>query len=223
MDGIFVTGTDTGIGKTTVSAGLLKLLYGYKKVAYWKPVQTGTVIGDDTQDVRELTELPEAAYLTPEMRFVDPVAPYEAAKKWKQKIDIDLLAERFKQYNKEGFVIVEGAGGLLVPLTETELQDALIKKLGLPVLIVAANQLGTINQTLLTIKQCRASGIEVLGVVLSRSGRFAGLGNKESIERYGNVEVLAELPEQTDRRAVVGAVSAHPRLRKLFGVAELPE
>ncbi|MCB0405971.1 MAG: dethiobiotin synthase [Bdellovibrionales bacterium] len=223
MDGIFVTGTDTGIGKTTVSAGLLKLLYGYKKVAYWKPVQTGTVIGDDTHDVRELTELGEDAYLAPEVRFADPVAPYEAAKKWKQTINLDALTQRFREHARDRFVIVEGAGGLLVPMTETELQDTFIRKLGIPALIVAADQLGSINHTLLTINQCRASGIEILGVVLSRSGHGNAMGNKASIERYTNVKVLAELTEQNDRRAVVAAVSAHPVLRKLFGVAELPE
>src|SRR4051812_4109951 len=96
MDGIFVTGTDTGVGKTTVSAGLLALLHG-KNAVYWKPVQTGTVIGDDTEEVKALTEFGPESYMVPAYRFPDPVAPSIAAVKWKKPISMDTLLEEWKK------------------------------------------------------------------------------------------------------------------------------
>lgn len=223
MEGIFVTGTDTQVGKTTVSAGLLKLLHGSRKVSYWKPIQTGTVIGDDTQDVKLLTALEADVFLEPKYRFAEPIAPYLAAKQWGRSIDLGTIVEAFNQYKAEGrFILVEGAGGFLVPLTEKELQNELVKKLKLPVILVSPNKLGTINNTLLTVNALRADGIDVLGVILTKSRQAAGKGNAECIARYGGVSVLAEFDETSDRKTTVGQVSCHPDLRKLFNVSAIP-
>jgi len=88
MDGIFVTATCTEVGKTTISAGLLRLMHGHRKVAYWKPIQTGTVIGDDTNDVKELTEFGKEYFLDPVYRLPETLAPYLAARAFGKKIDL---------------------------------------------------------------------------------------------------------------------------------------
>ena len=80
--GVFVIGVDTGVGKTTLCAGLLKMLVGSRKVAYWKPVQTGTIVGDDTKDIRKATQLSDDYFVEPAYRFPDPLSPHFAARKW---------------------------------------------------------------------------------------------------------------------------------------------
>lgn len=223
MDGVFVTATDTGVGKTTVAAGLLKLLHGSRNVCYWKPIQTGTVIGDDTKDVIELTELGSDAFMDPGYRFADPVAPYLAARAWKKEIDIERLVKLFNEAKTAGkFIITEGAGGVLVPLSKEVLLIDLIEKLKIPVLLVAPDTLGTINQTLLTVNALREKEIEILGVILTRSSQQSGRGNAECISHFGKVKILAEFREQSDRRTVISQVSCDPALRKMFNVPEIP-
>ncbi len=222
MDGVFVTGTDTGVGKTTVSAGLLSLLHGSHPTAYWKPIQTGTIIGDDTEEVRSLTEFAPETYISPGYRFPDPLAPTIAARKWKKVIEIDALMGQWKRERNNRLVIVEGAGGILVPLTEDELQVDFVARLKIPLLIVASDRLGTINHTLLTVNAARAAGVEVLGVILTRTEEGLTKGNAECIERFGKVEVLASLKSAPDGRSAVAQVGGNPRLRELFKVSALP-
>lgn len=222
MEGVFITGTDTGVGKTTIAAGLLKLLHGAKPVSYWKPIQTGTVIGDDTVDVRAMTELGDEAYLAPSYRFAEPLAPWQAAKQWGQAIDAPELLETAKKLSKDRFLLVEGAGGILVPFSEKMLQVEFMKQLGLPVLVVAPNKLGTINHTLLTLRELQRLGLPILGVILTKSRQATAMGNSESIGHHGKVEVLAEFADSSDRKTTVAQVAAHPRLRKLFGVPAIP-
>lgn len=218
--GIFVTGTGTGVGKTTVSAGLIKMLHTDKGFRYWKPVQTGTVIGDDTQEVVELTQLPKKAFKDPGYRFAEPVAPWIAARAMHKTVEMEHLLSLHQ--SSQSPLIVEGAGGLLVPMTEDLLQIEFVKKLGLPVLLVSENRLGTINQTLLSVNACREYGIPLLGVVLTKAQLGPRLGNRESIERFGKVEILAQFDEATDRRVTVSRVSTDEKLRALFGVSAIP-
>lgn len=221
MDGVFVTGTDTGVGKTTFCAGLLKLIQGSRKVVYWKPVQTGTIIGDDTNVVKELTQLKNEYFVNPGYRFPDPVSPHMAAKKWGQSVDLNFLSKMFEDSKQNNdFVIVEGAGGLLVPLNDNVLQIDLIKKLGLPLIIVGEDRVGAINQTLLTLNAARAAGIAVLGVVLTKSRK--NLGNAEPIAQFGNVDILAEFDPSEDSRTLLAQVGGHEGLRDLFKVKSLP-
>jgi len=220
MENVFVTGTDTEVGKTTIAAGLLRLIHGNKPVAYWKPVQTGTVIGNDTDDVRELTELGADNFIPAKYSFAEAVAPAIAAKQWKHPINIDEIVKDFRGYQKDRFIIVEGGGGLLVPMTETSLQIELVQKLKAPVIIVSADKVGTINHTLLTVNALRAEKIPLLGVVMTKC--TGAIGNAESISRYGDVEILGEFQQTMDRRTVISQVSTHPGLRKLFGMPALP-
>lgn len=221
MAGIFVIGVDTGVGKTVISAGLLQMLHGSRKLAYWKPVQTGTIVGDDTVEVRNLTQLPEEEFVEPTYRFTDPLSPHVAAKKWGKTIELAVLKKVLDEQEARGtFVIVEGAGGVLVPFSDTDLQIDFIKMSNLPVLIVAQDRVGAINQTLLTLAVLREQKIPIAGVVLTRSrGQFS---NGESIRQFGKTEILAEIQPSDDKRSLVAMVGAHQGLRRYFKIPILP-
>lgn len=221
MDGVFVTGIDTGVGKTVVCAGILKMLHGTHQVGYWKPIQTGTIIGDDTVEVRKMTDMGPEHFADPMYRFAEPLSPYMAAKKWGKRVDLKDLADRAKELSKKhNFLVVEGAGGLLVPLNEKELQSDLMLALGMPILIVAEDRVGAINQTLLTLEKARALGIKILGVILTRArGTF---GNAECISSFGNTEILAQLQPTENQKSVVAEVGSDKRLRELFKLSQLP-
>jgi len=221
MDGVFITGVDTNVGKSTVAAGIVKMLYGTKPVRYWKPVQTGTIVGDDTHDIKASTELPAETFLEPAYRFTDPLSPHFAAKKWGKTINVDDMVKTASAERKSGkFLVIEGAGGLLVPYNEKETQIDFLEKLGLPLLIIATDRVGAINQTLLTLHECERQKLKVLGVIVTKSR--GNLGNSEAISHFGKVEVLAEFPTVEDSHAVASKVASHPRLRKLFGLPVLP-
>jgi dethiobiotin synthase len=182
--GVFVTGTDTGVGKTVVSAALM---VRYRGARYWKPIQTGPE--DDTTEALRLSSSPrEAAYLHG-VRLVDPVSPHLAAKRAGTRIDVPFLTAEMKE--SAGAWIVEGAGGVLVPVNESDLMVHLMERLGLPVVVAARTTLGTINHTLLTIEALRARKLAVAGVVMVGD---ADVDNRAAIEHYGNVAVLGELP-----------------------------
>lgn len=221
MDGIFVTGTDTGVGKTVISAGLLKLLHGTRGVCYWKPVQTGTIVGDDTQGVKALTGLPPECFAAPTYRFPEPLSPHMAAQKWNKRVELDVLVNQYKELKKSNrFLIVEGAGGILVPYNDKVLQIEFIKALGLPMLLVSEDRVGAINQTLLTINAARAAGLAIVGVILTKARRT--LGNSDAIHEFGKVEILAEFDPTGDSRTIVGQVASNERLRNLLNLAGLP-
>ncbi len=221
MEGIFITGADTNVGKTVLCAGLLKIMHGARKVCYWKPIQTGTVLADDTHEVRALTEFGDECFMEPAYRFPDPLAPRHAAQKWNKEISLDGIVKLYKsRAEKDRFVVAEGAGGLLVPINDQYTQKDLIQRLGLDVIIVAEDRVGAINHTLLTLQACREAGIGVVGVVLSKTqGTF---GNAESISHFGKVEILAEIPTSDNPRTVVAQVGGNARLRALFGASSMP-
>lgn len=222
MDGLFIVGVDTGVGKSVICAGLMKLLYGSRKVCYWKPIQTATIVSDDTVTLKKLLDLPEDCFMPPAYRFAEPLSPYMAAKKWGKKIEIDTLTKALDERKKQGyFVIAEGAGGLLVPFNETELQIHLLKQVtNFGVIFVSEDRVGAINQTLLTVNAAREAKLNVLGVVLTKSRRT--FGNAESISHFGRVEILAEFDPVDDARTLVAQVGGHNRLRKLLGITPLP-
>ncbi len=178
MRGVFVTGTDTNVGKTVVSAWACKS-WG---LSYWKPVQTGCEEDDDTATVARLAGCPTHA---PRWRLKAPLAPLPAAELEGQVIRLEDFTL------PEGPVLVEGAGGILVPLTATAMMTDLMARLGLPVLVAARSGLGTINHTLLTLEALRARALPILGVVLVGP---PNAGNRQAIEQFGKVQVLGELP-----------------------------
>jgi dethiobiotin synthase len=221
MDGVFLLGTDTGVGKTSVSAGILKIIHGTHKVCYWKPVQNNTIVADDTSDIKTLTSLPDDCFVEPAYRFAEPLSPRMAAKKWGKSIDVEAMGKTFDEKVREGnFVVVEGAGGLLVPFSDTHLQVDFIKRLRIPVILVGSDKVGTINQALLSINYMREAKVPCLGVILTRSR--AQFGNAENISHFGKTEILAELAPSEDVRNVVAQVGGNDRLRDLFRVASMP-
>lgn len=181
MTGVFVTGTDTGVGKTLVSAWLVKSW----RADYWKPVQSGTVEGADAFEVRRL--VPDAVIHPSAYAFKAPLSPDQAA--GREGALIDLAAFTLPATGRT--LVVEGAGGALVPLNDGALMTDLMARLGLPVLVVARSGLGTINHTLLTLEALGRRGLAVMGVVMNGP---ADPANRLAIERHGRVPVLAELP-----------------------------
>lgn len=177
-----MTGTDTGVGKTVVCA----LLAAGLRHSYWKPVQSGSVDGLDSDRVREIAGLEQDQIVPERYVFSQPLSPHLAAQKDGAGIDLDLIQPPLSR----GSLIIEGAGGIMVPLNEDFLMIDLVKKLGVPVLIVAWNRLGVINHTLLTVEALKQAGIDILGVILNGA---VNNEHKQAIERYGDVSVLAQL------------------------------
>ena len=189
--GFFVTGTDTGVGKTVVSAALMLRLRSAGAVRYWKPIQTGIEQDDDTADVTWLARCSAAELLTSGVRLPHPLSPHVAARLSGTAIDLAPLEDTFNEAAHSAHVVVEGAGGALVPLNGIQLLTDLMSRLDLPVVIAARSTLGTINHTLLTIEALQRRSIYVAGVVMVGPPNS---DNREAIEQYGSVPVLGEMP-----------------------------
>lgn len=181
---LFVTGTDTGIGKSLVSAVLMCGLKG----RYWKPVQSGLIDGTDTEWVQKVSQLPADHFFPETYRLKEPISPHASAEL--EGIRIDLEAFHCPEIGDSEVLIIEGAGGIMVPLNDRYLMLDLIKKLKAPVLIVTPSRLGTINHTLLSLEQLRRHEVEVLGVVMNGPENKS---NRKAIEKYGTIEVWAEI------------------------------
>ena len=182
--GVFVTGTDTDVGKTVVAAALVRAL----DADYWKPVQTGAAADlGDSATVATLAGLPDDRIHPPAYVFAAPLSPHAAA-----ALEVAAVSLQMLNLPVSGRpIVVEGAGGALVPLNDEALTTALMLRLGLPAVVVARSTLGTINHTLLTLEALRARGIPVLGVVMNGP---PSASNRDAIERYGRVRVLAQIP-----------------------------
>jgi len=180
---LIVTGTDTDVGKTVFCAGLTRLLDG----VYWKPVQAGLDGESDSESVQRLSGLPKERILPEGYRLRTPVSPHWAAECDGITIEQDQLALPVATRP----LIVEGAGGLLVPLTRRTLQVDLFARWGAPVVLCARTRLGTINHTLLSLEALRRRGITVIGVA------FIGDSYPETERIIGEVaavRVLGRLP-----------------------------
>lgn len=182
---LFVTGTDTGVGKTLVSALLCAALEG----VYWKPIQTGATEDSDRRTVMELAELGVERTLPECYVFDPPVSPHLAAER--AGATIDLATIRRPQGKLAGPLIVEGAGGVMVPVNGTEFVLDLMRRLVLPVVVVARSALGTINHSVLTLRALQGAGLEVKGVVVVGA---PNADNERAIERYGCAPVIGRVP-----------------------------
>jgi dethiobiotin synthetase len=180
---IIVTGTDTGVGKTVFAAALAGALGAY----YWKPIQAGLLEETDRQAVLRLSGLSEERLLPEAYRLKTPASPHLAA-----AIDgITIDPETLVLPNTDGSLVVEGAGGLLVPLTREVAYIDVIARWRAPVVLCARTTLGTINHSLLSIEALRTRGIPLLGVV------FIGDESAESeriIVEMGHARRLGRLP-----------------------------
>ncbi|MGZ3298033.1 MAG: dethiobiotin synthase, partial [Asticcacaulis sp.] len=180
---LIVSGTDTGIGKTAASAMLTLGL----KTRYWKPIQSGTEEGTDTATVKALTGLPDDRFLPEAYVLSAPLSPHRSAEL--DGVEIDLA--KLTPPSVEGPLIIEGAGGLMVPVTRRLLQIDLFKLWGAPVILCARTGLGTINHTLLSVEALRARAIPLLGIM------FIGDDNPDNIRTIADLSgarVLGRLP-----------------------------
>lgn len=179
MKHVFITGTDTHAGKTVTSAWLCK----HWQADYWKPVQSGLEGSTDSQWVAQLSNMtthPETHCLT------QPLSPHQAA-------DIDGLSIQLRDFTlpQAQRLVIEGAGGCMVPLNWRDTIMDLIKHLGSCALLVSRSGLGTINHTCLSLQALKTAGVPVLGVIMVGQQNTA---NRKAIEHFGEVPVLAELP-----------------------------
>ena len=197
---LFVTGTDTGAGKTLLSALLVSAL----NRKYWKPIQTGMSEGTDRETVMRWAEVGEDRTYPEAYRFDPPVSPHLAAER--QGTTIEMAGIR-RPASNEG-LIIEGAGGVFVPINNDSFMLDLMKQLGAPAIIASRTALGTINHTLLTVVGLREGGVDVRGVVMIGD---ENVDNRRAIERYGNVPVIGAIPwlNKIDRSMLQSVFVAH--------------
>ncbi len=202
----FITGTDTNVGKTVVSA----LLCAALDAMYWKPIQTGTDAVTDSETVMRLAKLSPARVVPEAYRFGPPVSPHLAAG-W-AGVQINLAAIRIPSIGPQENLIAEGAGGALVPINGKQLMTDLMRRLKLPVLLVTRTTLGTINHTLLSIAALRDARLKLRGVIMVGE---PNRDNREAIERYGAISVIGTVPKLAKlNRETLRRVFAHHFDRK---------
>ncbi len=189
--GVFVTGTDTHVGKTVVSAALLQRYRAQAPVRYWKPIQTGSPYDDDTATVRRLAASTADEVIDEGIRLEAPVSPHLAARLSGTTLSLSPIIATARSRPAFERLVVEGAGGVLVPINDVDRMVDLMAALGLPVLVVARTALGTINHTLLTLEALRHRALPIAGVVMVGT---ASPDNRTAIERYGHTPVLGSMP-----------------------------
>ncbi len=206
MQGIFITGTDTNVGKTVVAAAVMLRYRREAPLRYWKPIQTGVEQDDDTREVTRLSRAGDGEVVNCGARLPGPLSPHLAARRAGTRITVRSLLDTLHAADLKVRAahptppahpvpparwIVEGAGGALVPLNERETMADLMQALDLPVLIAARSTLGTINHTCMTIDVLRRRMLRVAGVVMVGEPNDE---NRLAIERYGAAEVLGQMP-----------------------------
>ncbi|PCJ99142.1 MAG: dethiobiotin synthase [Zetaproteobacteria bacterium] len=187
-----ITGTDTDIGKTVFSAALMLGLEAAGHTPhYWKPVQSGVTDNVDTRCVQKITNLPDERFLPERYIFSEPLSPHLAAELDGAEIDVDALQDHAQIPACDGALVIEGAGGLMVPLTRDNLQINVFQKWEIPLVLCARTGLGTINHTLLSLEAIWARDIPLKGIV------FIGEENADNIRtisELSKVKILGHLP-----------------------------
>jgi dethiobiotin synthetase len=181
---IFITGIDTGIGKTLVSAILTEKL----NADYWKPIQSGDLDSSDTLKVKSLISNKVTHFFSEAYALTQPFSPHKSAAL--DKVTIDL--ENIVLPKTDNQLIIEGAGGLMVPLNDNFLIIDLIKQLNARVILVSKHYLGSINHTLLSLHALKKYGIPVMGVVFNGN---KDIYSKSYILEYSEVADLGQIPE----------------------------
>jgi dethiobiotin synthetase len=179
---IFITGTDTDVGKTFVSTWIST---HWPHFRYWKPIQCG--VGERGETDSSFIHNISKAYVYEEgYKFLDPISPHLASKKSGIKIERNSLILPY-----ESDLIIEGAGGVMVPINESEYMVDLMEQFKASVFVVARTSLGTINHTLLTIEALRKRNLKLMGVIMNG---YRNEENRLAIENYGDVKVVQEIP-----------------------------
>lgn len=223
---ILITGTDTGVGKTFFTCGLAQWLkfYGYK-VGVMKPVETGCELRDGTFYPGDAWRLREASACAESIERIcpyclpEPLAPSIAAARAGVKIDIDQLLEVFEAIKgAHDITLVEGAGGLMVPLAPSYTFADFARVAKLPIIVVAANRLGVINHLLLSLEHASCMGLTVLGYVLNRLSNEPSLAaetNGEVLMGLTGVPCLGELPFHQQNGDLANLIETELNLRNI--------
>jgi dethiobiotin synthetase len=203
MNGIFVTGTDTDVGKTIISSGLAAVLKEKKMdIGVFKPLLSGISRDHPESDTSLLKQLSRTSLsheeITP-FQFKEPLAPYVAGKLEGREVGIEDVLHHWEVLRgKHEYFIVEGAGGISVPLGENFLVSDLIKALQLPIVIVARPNLGTVNHIFLTVQYAKSLGLKIAGIVIngiSDDPDLAEKTNPKLIEELCGVPILGITPK----------------------------
>lgn len=231
--GIFITGTGTGVGKTLVACGLAALLKkrGYK-VGVMKPAETGCkekngkLFPEDAFHLQQASGCDDPLERICPYRLWLPLAPSVAAARERVKIDTSLVVNLYKEISSaHDITLVEGAGGLLVPLLPRYTYADLARAMELPLLVVAANRLGAINHLLLTLEHASCRGLPVLGYVFNRLSNEPSLAaetNRDALLSLTTVPCLGEIPYienlEAKRSSLAGLFEVQLDLRALEAV-----
>ena len=220
VKGLFVTGTDTGVGKTLVAGGIARILsQDGLRVGVFKPVASGCthqyegLVNADSDFLRVCSGCDfELSVINP-VGFVTPAAPVVCQERERCRVDFGLIAKAYESICTESDVmIVEGIGGVRVPISGDVDVLELMKWFSLPVVIVSRPDLGTINHTLLTIDAVRGAGLELLGVVINGYDALSASVAEETvgdvIEEYGDVDVLSIVPKDEESNVEEGRLGA---------------
>jgi dethiobiotin synthetase len=207
IPGLFITGTDTGVGKTLVAAAIADWFRRHNhRVAVSKPIATACVRmreGLVSEDAEFLAHHADAKFplntICPQ-RYAEPLAPAIAAERAKQPVEWNAIDSSIQSMSEQSdILIVEGVGGVMVPIARKILVLDMIGWLELPTIIVARAGLGTINHTLLTLQALRSAGISIAGVVINKyppeTPPIAEETNPRAIEKWGSIPVLCMVPE----------------------------
>jgi dethiobiotin synthetase len=232
MRGVFITGTNTGVGKTVIAAGLAAALRRRKiEVGVMKPFATANKVFSRKYRSRDTAILARAAGITdPDCRlnsFFYPLAasPLVAAKLLQESpVNINKAIEDLRRLgSKYDFIITEGIGGIMVPLADNELVASFAKKIDLPVIIVSTSRLGTLNHTLLTVMACKNFGLRIAGIILNHSQKRSNIVEKQTaevIESLTKIKILAVIPYINGGNyvAISNALEEHMDLENLLSL-----
>ena len=211
IPGLLITGTDTGVGKTVIAGAIAQwFLRRGISTGVCKPVATGCVrrreglVSEDAEFLAVCADTAESLDTICPQRFAEPLAPAVAADRARQPLDWDAIQRSLREISSQHQVlIVEGIGGVMVPMDADHTFLHVAHWLGLPAVVVARPGLGTINHTLLTIGALRSAGVVVAGVVVNRypaeNATIAQESNPHAIERWGGAAVLCVVPDQPVR------------------------
>jgi dethiobiotin synthetase len=206
--GIFITGTDTGVGKTVVAAGIVRALRRKGvRVGAMKPVETGcsdesgTLIAHDGIFLRDTAGMDDPVELVAPVRFSLPLAPMVASELEGRRITPEAIMRAYNLLaDKYEFLVVEGAGGLMVPVTESFFMCDLIREMDIPAVVVARAGLGSLNHTLLTVAHALGEGLRVTGVIINNStipgNTIAEQTNPVALRKICPVPVLGIVPHR---------------------------
>ncbi|MCR4290116.1 MAG: dethiobiotin synthase [Candidatus Scalindua sp.] len=198
--GVFVTGSDTGVGKTVIAGAIAAAIKAHGlDVGVMKPVASGAkeiegkLVSEDAVYLKKIIDSTDDDDLVNPILFKLPIAPTMAALNTGVPIDIDIILKAYEELtNKHDFVVVEGIGGLMVPIDATIFVADLVLKMDLPLVIVSSDYPGTINHTLLTVEYAKSRNIRIKGIVINMLK--SGDDLVREIEKYSSVPILGTIP-----------------------------